>query len=739
VDRTHLTYLDFELEIGQGEGRKYPVVVVRSPAGEARETMRFPYDELALENRLLMLQNALLRSGGKYRLMPSPEEQAVQEFGGSLFEALLAGEARSRYDVSQRVAAEQDKGLRLKLRIQPPELAALPWEFLYDPRQADYVCLSRSTPVVRYLELPQPIQPLTVAPPLRILGMIAAPHDLPPLDVMREKQRLEKAIEGVQARGLVEMAWLEGQTWRDLQRVLRAGPWHVFHFVGHGGFDRQADEGFIALVDDEGDTYRLKAGLLGRLLADHGSLRLAVLNACEGARGGRRDIFSSTASILVQRGIPAVVAMQYEITDRAAIELGHAFYEALAEGMPVDAALAEARKAVSLAVTNSVEWGTPVLYMRSPDGMLFTPQMERKAREQAAKEEAGREVEQLPAKKAERIAADKPEVERVEPELLEPIGRKKTAWRQRYLPYLIVVGLLAVILVVGRVVVIRLVGGADRSTSKPQPPPNASLHNTWTRTTDGMAMVYVPGGTFEMGSTQAELDAAVDQCESDRGSDQCEHERLDDETPLHSVTLDGFWIDQTEVTNAQYARCVAAGACRPPSESSSYLRTRYYGASQYDNHPVIWVTWNDTRTYCGWAGGRLPTEAEWEYAARGPDGRVYPWGNDSPNVTLLNYNWNVGDTTEVGSYPEGKSWVGALDMAGNAWEWVNDWYADDYYAKASAENPTGPDVGNRKVLRGGAWSRDPVNLRSAYRDKNFPDFSYYNVGFRCVVTSTSSP
>ncbi len=374
MDGTHLTYLDFELEIGQGEGREYPVAVVRSPAGEARETMRFPYDELALENRLLTLQNALLRSGGKYRLMPSPEEQAVQEFGGSLFEALLAGEARSRYDVSQQVAAEQGKGLRLKLRIQPPELAALPWEFLYDPRRAEYVCLSRSTPVVRYLELPQPIQPLTVAPPLRILGMIASPHGLPPLDVMREKQRVDVAVQGLQADGLAELTWLAGPMWRDLQKAMRGGPWHVFHFIGHGGFDRQADEGFIALADEEGDALRLSATQLGRLLADHGSLRLAVLNACEGARGGGRDIFSSTASILARRGIPAVVAMQYEITDRAAIELARAFYEALTEGMPVDAALAEARKAVSLAVANSVEWGTPVLYMRSRDGVLFTPQ-----------------------------------------------------------------------------------------------------------------------------------------------------------------------------------------------------------------------------------------------------------------------------------------------------------------------------------------------------------------------------
>ncbi|MBM3135344.1 MAG: CHAT domain-containing protein, partial [Chloroflexi bacterium] len=317
------------------------------------------------------LQIALLRSGGKRRLVPTQEEKAVQDFGRELFDALFTGEVRSRYDVSQREAARQDRGLRLRLYVQSPELAVLPWEFLYDPRQAEYVCLSRHTPVVRYLELPQVIEPLTVTPPLRILGMIASPCDLAPLDLAHEKQRVEKAIHDLQGRGLVDLTWLEGQTWRDLQRVMRGGPWHVFHFIGHGGFDRSAEEGFIALADEEDKMQRLPATQLARLLADQDSLRLALLNSCEGARGSQRDIFSSTAAILVRRSIPAVLAMQYEITDQAAIEFARTFYEALADGLPVDAAVTEGRKAISLAVTSTIEWGTPVLYMRSPDGVLF--------------------------------------------------------------------------------------------------------------------------------------------------------------------------------------------------------------------------------------------------------------------------------------------------------------------------------------------------------------------------------
>jgi hypothetical protein len=242
---------------------------------------------------------------------------------------------------------------------------------MYDDRQGEYLVLSQQTPIVRYLELPQTISSLTVEPPLRVLAMVTSPANLPPLDIRQEKQRIESAVAGLQRQGTLELTWLEGQGWRDLQRAMRQGPWHIYHFVGHGGFDEQTDEGLIALVGEEGKADLLTATQVGRLLANHASLRLVLLNACEGATGSSQDIFSSTASIIVRRGIPAVIAMQYEITDRAAIEFARSFYESLADGLPVDSAVAEARAAVSYSVTNTVEWGTPVLYMRAPDGILF--------------------------------------------------------------------------------------------------------------------------------------------------------------------------------------------------------------------------------------------------------------------------------------------------------------------------------------------------------------------------------
>lgn len=364
-------YSDFELEITRGTGRDYSIDLIHSPAGEVHETMHFPFDDLALDNALKDIQIALLQSGEGKRQIFSHEEQTVRDFGQKLFDTLITGEVRSCYNVSLRDAAHQGKGLRIKLRIKPPELAALPWEFLYDPNHADYISLSNNTPVVRYLELPQSISPLAVDPPLRILGMIASPDDRISLDVMLEKQRVEEALSDLKEQKLVDISWLQGQTWEDLQQAMRTGTWNVFHFIGHGGFDRNADEGLIAFADRDGQTFLLTATQLGRFLSGHSTLRLVILNSCEGARGGKRDIFSSTASILVRRGIPAVLAMQYKISDKAAIEFARSFYLALADGMPVDAAVCEARIAVSVALANTLEWGTPVLYMRSQDGVLF--------------------------------------------------------------------------------------------------------------------------------------------------------------------------------------------------------------------------------------------------------------------------------------------------------------------------------------------------------------------------------
>jgi eukaryotic-like serine/threonine-protein kinase len=208
------------------------------------------------------------------------------------------------------------------------------------------------------------------------------------------------------------------------------------------------------------------------------------------------------------------------------------------------------------------------------------------------------------------------------------------------------------------------------------------------------------------------------------GSSDSDADADSDEMPQHKVTLDAFWIDRTEVTADQYAKCVAAGKCAAPGCA---------GAGKGD-HPVVCMTWQGAADYCAWAGRRLPTEAEWEKAARGTDGRIYPWGNEALDRAKANYGGNVGDATPVGAYPAGASPYGALDMAGNVWEWVNDWYRSDYYASSPGSNPQGPATGKDWVLRGGSWGYRDNDLRVANRsyDSN-PTFQLDFVGFRCAA------
>ena len=220
-----------------------------------------------------------------------------------------------------------------------------------------------------------------------------------------------------------------------------------------------------------------------------------------------------------------------------------------------------------------------------------------------------------------------------------------------------------------------------------------------------MTMVYVPAGDFTMGS--GESDSLAE----------------DDEKPAHRVTLEAFWLDQTEVTNAQYSRCVEAGVC----EESEYAADSTYNGADY---PVVGVSWHNAVTYCEWAGGRLPTEAEWEYAARGPESRLYPWGDEAPTCELAEFYGCSGRTIPVGSLADGASWVGALDMSGNAWEWVADWYGT--YPATAQTNPTGPDSGEYRVLRGGGWSDVEWGVRAATRVSYDPSGRVDARGFRCV-------
>jgi hypothetical protein len=368
-------YLDFELRIGAGAEGTMPVDVLRSPAGEARGVLTLPWSGDELQSRVTAVERSIRSASGARGVSMGPSESgtSVPEFGGALFRGVMPESVRVCYRTSRALATQSGKGLRVRLRIDSPAVAALPWELLFDDEEGDFVSLSNATPIVRHLELGRGIAPLAVEPPLRILAMVSGPSDLPALSVAHERQRMEQALAPLVARGQAVLTWLEGDGGTALQRAMRpeAGPWHVFHFIGHGSFDPASGEGNLLLTGADGASVPLPATQLGRLLADHGSLRLAVLNACDGARGDESSRFSSTAAVLMRRGLPAVVAMQHPVSDTAAIEFSREFYGGLAGGLPVDGAVAEGRKAMSILDGAAFEWGTPVLHMRSADGRLF--------------------------------------------------------------------------------------------------------------------------------------------------------------------------------------------------------------------------------------------------------------------------------------------------------------------------------------------------------------------------------
>ena len=400
--------LDFDLVV-ESHDDGYRTRVVASPAGEAHADFVLPFTDKDLRILVLEVVGSIGRFRRKVRRIETEERQLLEDFGDQLFRAVFTGPVGECLGRSRMTAESKDAGLRIRLRL-PGSLANIPWEYLYDT-QHGFLGLDPETALVRYLELPSPARPFPISPPLRILAMISAPSDVAGLQSEEEWVKLNDTLGDLVRRGLVKVDRLQSGTLAALQRPLRLTEYHVLHFIGHGGYDENAQDGALALEGADRKTRLVTGRDLGMMIRNRRSLRLVVLNACEGARSAQNDPFGGVAQALVHQGIPAVIAMQFEISDPAALTFSQSFYQAIADGLPVDVATVEARRAM-FAEGNEIEWATPVLYLRSTDGRVFTrgrsSQTERQARDEAERQ-ARDEAERQARDEAERQARDEAE------------------------------------------------------------------------------------------------------------------------------------------------------------------------------------------------------------------------------------------------------------------------------------------------------------------------------------------
>ena len=357
-----------ELEIGPGpETGSYITRVLKSVGGgEPSEQFGLDLDELL--NRRPLLEASILSSSVTARRLMSDNEAAIQDVGRRLFDAAFTGSVAAAYRTSLAVASERGMSVQIALRLTAPGLAALPWEALYDSEAQLYLC--RRDPLVR--NVPAPGSPvLKITRPLRVLGMISSPRGLPTLDVDLERERLEEALNPQIEDGSVELRWLEDVSWDALHAKLLEREWHVLHFIGHGTYDTVTDEGVLAFVGRNGRADYVMASALADLLDEaEPTPRLVVLNSCQSGAGGTTDLFSGTAAALAHSGIRAVAAMQFSISDTAALAFARGFYTALAHNRGIDEAVRSGRIGILGLGRGTLEWVTPVLYLRG-DAHLF--------------------------------------------------------------------------------------------------------------------------------------------------------------------------------------------------------------------------------------------------------------------------------------------------------------------------------------------------------------------------------
>ena len=371
-------YDDFRVSFAPRSDGHFDVRAKAADGSTATGTFTLPFSTDQLERAILDVAAARAgrRASRRASAGPSRDLRSIgpapldaQGLGRQLAEALLCDDIGAAYERARHHAEAAGHGLRLSLDLDgAPALLSVPWEFLYRPPR--FLASQRRSPVVRVLGAADLGDPPTISGAVRVLGVVASPNDLAPLDVDAERRRVDQAVEGVRAMGRIELDWLQPATPGGLRRALRDETYHVVHYVGHSDFTDEGN-GVLFLEDENGSAVSVDETLFANLLGDQGSLRLVVLNSCEGARTTMTDPYAGVATTLVHLGVPAVVAMQFEISDEAAILFAEELYTNLIGRQdPLDSAIGEARKAI-YAEVDLAEWATPVLFLADPDVELF--------------------------------------------------------------------------------------------------------------------------------------------------------------------------------------------------------------------------------------------------------------------------------------------------------------------------------------------------------------------------------
>ncbi|MFO0606375.1 MAG: SUMF1/EgtB/PvdO family nonheme iron enzyme [Polyangiales bacterium] len=598
------------------------------------------------------------------------EKDPLDALGRMLAAAIFQGEIRSRYDR----ALGSKRPIRMRLHV-PDDLAHVPWEVTKTADGKEFIALSGTQHIVRVSDAAR--APSTVGGvKLRVLALAAVPKDLPHLEVDTEGKWLKGVLEPLMAAGLVDVTWIEdGREDKLRERIIEAS-WDVFHFAGHG------EVGSVSCCGTDGAQDTVTAEELARLLKTSG-IKLVVLNSCKGAAGSVVDAIASTARGLSEKGIPAVVAMQYAISDGSALEFTRWFYKALAARKTLEEAVAAARD--SMAKRGGREWATPVVFLNRADGVFL--------RENAGNEGGG-------------------------------LGGWRL-WLTLALVVILAAAGLAVIGVFRKNIGSRADGG-----------PTALL-------TDAASSSLDVSEARGDAATEVAADVPGAECPPGYVYIREGHVYLQADAST-TVPVGAYCIGIGEVTVREYAVCVEAGYCRDLSGTScsgplhSTWNQRNVWGWQY---PLNCVTWIEASTYCHFVHGELPTEPQWKRAGRDESPRVYPWGNDRMlqgrvNACGLECYTRQGRTPAY-PYDDGKPSVappqsfsgespfGVFDLSGNLWEWT---YPTDLQRSQ-----------NRRPYRGGSWSStDPAQLTLDAEDANEGDKRWAHLGFRCAISLDES-